>query len=259
MATRKEEQAKRRAERLEAERRAAQSSRSRLILGYVVAGLLSLAVVAGIIVAITSGGDSETDAGGGNAEGLPEAAHIETFFGSVNDFEPDAREGTPPPPLEQGDLEVAAKAANCKLELDLPDEGADHLNPDAKRPEYESNPATSGPHVEPPHQQADGAYLEAVEPFFWVHSLEHGRIVVQYSPDLPEDQQLELKGMFDEDPTAMILTPNPDIPYDVAASAWTNLIGCKSFEGGATIDALRVFRDTFRGQGPEPVGMTAPS
>jgi hypothetical protein len=51
----------------------------------------------------------------------------------------------------------------------------------------------------------------------------------------------------------MIMFPNPDMKYEVAAAAWTNLLGCDSYEGAATLDAIRAFRDTFRGQGPEPV------
>jgi hypothetical protein len=85
-----------------------------------------------------------------------------------------------------------------------------------------------------------------------VHSLEHGRVEIQYSPDLPEEQQLEIKGLFEESPDAVIMFPNPDMPYDVAIAAWRNLAGCKTYEGAATLDLLRVFRDVYRGQGPEP-------
>jgi len=252
MASRREEQARRRAERLEAERRAAESGRRRLILGYVVAGLLSAAIVAGIIVAIASGGgDSETQVGG---EEIPEEAHIELDSGMVHEISPDGREGTPPPELAQGDLEVAAEEAGCELRLDLEEEGATHLKEDF--PEYGTQPPTSGDHH--PEQQADGAYSEQVPPQYAVHSLEHGRIQIQYSPELSEAEQLELKGLFDEDPGGMMLFPNSDMPYDVAAAAWTQLLGCKSYEGAATIDAIRAFRDTYRGQGPEPVPLDFP-
>ena len=93
---------------------------------------------------------------------------------------------------------------------------------------------------------------------YTVHSLEHGRIDIQYSPDLPEDQQLELKGLFDEDYDGMLLFPNPDMPFDVAATAWTQMMSCPTYEGRATLDALRAFRDTYRGQGPEPVPVVIP-
>ena len=50
--------------------------------------------------------------------------------------------------------------------------------------------------------------------------------------------------------------PNPEMPYEVAATAWTQLMGCKKYEGAATLDAIRDFRDTYRGLGPEPLPMT---
>jgi hypothetical protein len=43
------------------------------------------------------------------------------------------------------------------------------------------------------------------------------------------------------------------MPYAVTASAWTQLMGCKEYKGRATLDALRDFRDTYRGLGPEPL------
>ena len=43
------------------------------------------------------------------------------------------------------------------------------------------------------------------------------------------------------------------MPYDVAATAWTQLVGCKSYEDGATLDVIRDFRDQFLGRGPEAI------
>ena len=253
----KQEREQRRLERLEAEKREAANERRRLILGYVVAGALTLAVVVGIVIVIAgSGGDGDEVTVDG--EEVSEAAHIEVQSGSVNGFAPDDREGTPPPAVAQGDLEVAAKEAGCELDLDLEDEGNTHISPNDDPPEYRTDPPTSGDHIVPPRQQADGAYSEYPDPKFTVHSLEHGRIAVQYSPDLPQEAQLELKGLFDEDFDGMLLFPNPDMPFDVAATAWTQMIGCPTYEGAATIDALRAFRDTYRGQGPEPVPIVIP-
>ncbi len=255
--TTREERDRRRQERLEAERREASAERRRLILGYAVAGVLGLAVVVGIVIVIagSGGGDAEVTVDGNE---IPEAAHVEVQSGSVNGFAPDGRTGTPPPPIEQGDLETAAREAGCELRLDLTDEGNTHIEPQEPEPAYKTDPPTSGNHVVPPRQQADGAYSEYPDPIFTVHSLEHGRIDVQYSPDLSEADQLELKGLFDEDFDGMLLFPNPEMPYEVAATAWTQLLGCETYEGRATLDAIRAFRDTFRGQGPEPVAIVIP-
>jgi hypothetical protein len=246
MPTRREDRERRRAERLAAERAQQSAERRRLIIGYIVAGVLGAAVLGGIVIAVagSGGGDGTADPGD-----FPDAAHIQTQSGFDHGVEPDGREGTPPPELQQGDLETAAKQANCELDLELEEEGNTHVNDDTVN--YKTNPPTSGDHN--PEQQADGAYAEMPRPVDFVHSLEHGRIEIQYSPDLPEAQQLELKGVFDENPDGMLLFPNPDMPYEVAVTAWTNMMTCDTYEGATTLDAIRDFRDIYRGNGPEPV------
>ena len=68
MASRKEEKERLRKERLEAEKQASDSQRQRLLIGYVVAGILGLLVLAGIVVLIAgSSGDDET----GGSENVP--------------------------------------------------------------------------------------------------------------------------------------------------------------------------------------------
>ena len=246
MADRKEERERLRRERLEAERRGASDERRRLILGYAVAGILGALVLAGIVVAIMN-------AGGGVGEHEPnEAAGIdpdtgETFEGTL---EPDEREGTEPPDVELAELEEAAEAADCELQLDLEDQGATHIADDAEAPEYKTNPPTSGDHS--PNPLADGAYLDQAEAANALHSLEHGRVGIQYDSGLSEDEQLALKGVFDDDPEGMHMFPNDKMPYAVAAVSWTNLMGCDSYSP-EVLDAVRAFRDEFRGQGPEDV------
>jgi hypothetical protein len=241
MPNRREEQERRRAERLATEQEAERATRRRLVTGYVVAGVLSLALVVGVAAALTAGGDD--DVGGTCA-----TARIDVQTGSTHDFEPDCREGTVPPPVKQGDLEKAAAASRCELQLNLPDEGRQHIT-DESQAKYDTNPPTSGPHNI--QQEADGAYAEQPDAWYVVHSLEHGRVEIQYSPELPEKDQLALKGVFDESPGGVLLFPNSDMPYEVAVTGWTKLMGCKAYEGEATLDAVRDFRDVYRGDAPE--------
>jgi len=253
MASRKEEKERLRKQRLAAERREASSGRQRLLVGYAVAGLLAAAVVVGIVIVIASGSGDDGGSGGGDA---PENAAIDPGSGVVAG-EPDGREGTGPPAVEQARLEQAARAAGCELRLDLPDEGNDHFTREDQG-DYDTSPPTSGDHYGVVNENgsgalADGAYIDTPPLSRAVHALEHGRIEIQYGPDLSEEDQLAIKGVFNEDPNGMILFPNPDMNYEVAAAAWTNLLGCDAYEGAATLDAIRAFRDTFRGQGPEPV------
>jgi hypothetical protein len=193
----------------------------------------------------TPEGAGATGAGGPSEGGC--SAHIDRASGEATGLEPDERCGESPPPPETTDLNEAADAAGCELRLDLPDEGNQHI-PRSRMPRYETNPPTSGPHDAVP--LADGAYLEHPHERFYVHSLEHGRIVVHYDPSLPEDEQLALKGLFDEDPEGMVLIPTPQIPYEVAATAWRNGLGCDAYSPDA-LDAIRAFREELRGKGPE--------
>ena len=252
----REEREQRRTERLAAERREAAGARRRLIIGYIVAGALGLAVVVGIVIVLAGSGGDGADGQTVDGGELPAAAHIELESGVLHDYSSDGREGTVPPELAQGDLAAAAEQAGCELMLDLEEEGNTHLTKRGDAPEYESDPPTSGDHW--PEQLADGAYGEYPDPIYSLHGLEHGRIAIHYSPELSEEEQLELKGLFDEDFDGMLLFPNPEMPYEVAATAWTQMIGCEQYEGAATIDAIRDFRDTYRGQGPEAVPVVIP-
>ena len=88
----------------------------------------------------------------------------------------------------------------------------------------------------------------------FVHSLEHGRLEIQYAPDLPEKDQLALKGLYDTMYGATLLFPNEKMPYEVAATTWTNLLGCPTYKGAITLDAIRAFgKATWGKYGGEPV------
>jgi hypothetical protein len=246
MATRKEEKDALRQRRLEKEAQEKQSDRKRLTVAYVVGAVVVIVAAVGIFIAVGSGG-------GGSDSG---EAHInlDLSAGSTNGIQPDERVGTPPPAAKLTALPAAAKAAGCKLRLQLKDEGHEHIPPSAKTPDYETNPPTSGPHVEPPFQQADGAYREMPQEIDIVHSLEHGRLEIQYSPKLPEADQLALKGLYDTEYGAALLFPNDKMPYEVAATTWTNMIVCPTYKGAATLDAIRAFgKETWGKFGGEPV------
>lgn len=221
-------------------------SNGRLIVAYAVASVLILAIAVGLFIAVS--GDEE-----GGAQG---DAHLNlnTSFGSTNGYEPDDRAGTPPAAAAATELDAAVEAAGCELRLGLPDEGNGHIPVGSESPGYETNPATSGDHVEPPYQQADGAYRETPRDIEVVHALEHGRLAIQYSPDLAEADQLQLKGLYDTMYGATLLFPNGEMPYAVAATTWTNLLGCPGYEGAATLDAIRAFgMETWGKFGGEPV------
>ena len=196
---------------------------------------------------------------GGGSDGASESAHINDESGSTNGLLADERAGTPPAAGAKTtasikDLRRAASEANCYILIGTkPDEGK-QLPPGAPAPEYETEPPASGPFVEPPHQQADGAYMNMPDAINQVGALNNGRMTIQYAPDLSEEFQLELKGLYDTMYGATLLFPNDEMNYAVAATTWTNLLGCTGLEGQGTIDLIRDFgKATWGKYGGEPV------
>jgi hypothetical protein len=250
--SRKEEKERLREIRREKEQRAEAELRRRMRVGYAIAGLLGVAVVAAIVVfALGSGGSESSE------------AHINVNSGSTNGVAPDSRTGIAPPPVKVSDLKTAAKQAGCVLRQNLPDEGHTLISPEAPTPKYKTNPPTSGPHVEPPYQQADGAYGQEPKEIDFVHSLEHGRMEIQYSPKLVSPEQLQLKGLYDTLYAGTLLFPNQKMPYEVAATTWTNFLGCKTYKGAITLDAIRDFGKAtwgrFGGEPPTSFPFTGPT
>jgi hypothetical protein len=243
MANRRDEERERlRQAREEREQKHAGSAKRRLMAGYAAAGVVGLAVLIGLVLVILSAAN-KNDSG---------EAHIVQATGSTNGIQPEKRSGTKPPPPKVANLQKAAKMAGCDLRLHLPEEGHQHLAPTATV-EYGTNPPTSGNHVEPPYMQADGAYSEMPKELDIVHSLEHGRMEIQYSPGLGESEQLELIGLYDTMYGATLLFPNDSMPYDVAATTWRNLLGCNEWKGAITLDAIRAFgKETWGKEGREP-------
>ncbi|HMT04399.1 MAG TPA: DUF3105 domain-containing protein [Solirubrobacterales bacterium] len=211
------------------------------LAGYAI-GLVFLCFIAGgVVLALRSG------------EEPPGSAHISSSSGSSNGLAPDNRVGTTYPGPQMTDLESAARVARCVVRENLPDEGNDHLTTEEPVPDYGTTPPTSGDHISPPLQQADGAWADPAAQVNVVHALEHGRIAIQYDPSLPESAQLELKGLYDTAYSAALLFPNPEMPYAAAATSWRNLIVCPDWKGRKTLDAIRAFGVEHQGNSPEPM------
>jgi hypothetical protein len=126
-------------------------------------------------------------------------------------------------------------------------EGRGHT---AKPVKYKTAPPTSGAHN--PTPTSDGAYLKTPKPYEGlVHALEHGRVIIWFKPGVAPATKGALRKLYDEDNALMVLTPNSrPMPYAVAATAWTQLLGCPSYNPKVP-DAIRAFRDAYRLKGPE--------
>jgi hypothetical protein len=225
-----------RREREERERKAREEQQRKRLVGFGAAGLLVIAAVVGLAV-VAFGGN------GGGASGDTEQAL--PGGGSV-------------PEQQEFDLTAAARAAGCELRSRRASDRT-HTTSLDQTVNYPTNPPTSGRHYLEP--VPDDAYAEAPQDEELVHNLEHGRVIIWFKPGLPEEQRADLKALFDEDEYQMLLVPRPNMPYDVAASAWNRdpepngtgrLLLCDRMSP-EVFDALRTFRDEHRSNGPEPI------
>ena len=229
MSSRKEEKERLRQEREQAEQAARASEARRKRLGIVLGGVLAVAVVAIAVLALTGGGDdsNEPDDGGGGTNASLPASKTDDLDEAIKN----------------------AKGAGCVFK-EFKDEGNQHLaNRDETYDDYKTNPPTSGPHVPPP-SAFDGKYDPGNSPRKedWVHSLEHGRVILMYKAGTPQKRIDQLDALFDEDVgtqpggyKTMLLENNTNMPFAVAAVSWTKYAACKTFTDDA-FDVLRAFR-----------------
>jgi hypothetical protein len=227
MASRKEEKERRRQERIAAERAAHESARRRRLYSIVAGSILSIAAVAAIVVAVSAGGG--TDSGSG-----------------ALGFSEEASNTLPAPAQKISSLDEAAKKAGCVLK-NPPIAGRTHTTKPVK---YGTNPPVSGNHY--PIPEKDGVYKEQPPFTHIVHTLEHGRVEIQYTPTLPERRIRQLGGLFNQDTAYYLLFPNDTMKYDVAVAAWGHLAGCKKFSAGV-FDVIRAFKQRYVGKAPEPL------
>jgi hypothetical protein len=228
MASRKEEKERRRQERIAAERAAQESARRRRLYSVVAGSILSVAAVAAIVVAVSAGGGG-ADSGSGKLG-----------------FSEEAKNTLPAPAQKTADLDMAAKEAGCILK-NPPIDGRTHTTKPVK---YRTNPPVSGNHYPIPEQ--DGVYTQQPPFTHIVHTLEHGRVEIEYSPTLPQQRIRQLGGLFNSDTAYYLLFPNDTMKYDVAVAAWGHLAGCKKWSNGV-FDVIRAFKQRYVGKAPEPL------
>jgi hypothetical protein len=236
VSSRQEEKEQRRRERLALEQSEARARARRTRLQYVFGGLLALAAAAAIVLILVSSGGGED---GGGEDGGPREA--------------DAADVTLPA-QQAGDLTAAAKAAGC--EVTHPEiEGANHLDKEFTAADYKTNPPTSGDHFA--QWAEDGIYDAGNNPplGMLVHTLEHGRINVQYKPGTPAATIAQLEALLAEQSEGyhMLLYENPtEMDAAVAATAWGHSVTCPRMSD-EVFDVLRTFRGEYIDKGPENV------
>lgn len=127
--------------------------------------------------------------------------------------------------------------------------------------EYNSTPATSGPHGA---TVIFNVYMESLPQFNLVHNLEHGGVAVQYGSGVPEATVAEIVNWYSEDPRGLVLAPlpselekeDPSLGAKVALTSWTHLMTCNRFDEGAFDDFLDEYRGP-QGDAPEKAELDA--
>ena len=218
---------------------AARTRRLQLVGGTVL--VLAVIAVAAILISSSGGG---SDSNGPDAKNAAATVPIPK----------------PGPNASPDKLAAAAKAAGCKVS-NPPIEGSTHVGSTVK---YKTNPPTSGNHN--PQPASDGIYDPGNTPAkeHYVHSLEHGRIEIQYKPGTPKKTIDQLETLFAEKTETKFGTPSEDgsytllfenntnMPYAVAATAWGHMLACPSMND-KVFDAIRSFRASYTLQAPEKI------
>lgn len=155
------------------------------------------------------------------------------------------------------DVGVSAGAANCS-DLETAEAlGRDHINED-DGVDYNTDPPTSGPHLETPAQPTFYGANQEVDPKSLVHNHEHGQIVIWYSPDAPEAVTDDLQAIQQQQESATVAAPYDGIeaPYNFALTAWVTdpepqgvIQRCEQVSQEVVDD----FRRSHQGFGPEPL------
>jgi hypothetical protein len=230
VSSRQKEKERRRQERLERERAAAAAAQRKRRFGLVAGGGLAVVAIAAIAVVALAGGGKDSVAKPTGGLSIADA---------------------PIPAARDLPLAQAAKAAGCTART-FPSEGRTHVLTPVT---YKTNPPTSGNHNPTPAH--DGIYDPGNTPAKenLVHSLEHGRIEVQYKPGSSRrtigQLQSLVKQMQDQgDPRLLLFENETSMPYAVAATAWTHMLACPAMNQRVP-DAIRAFTKTYDLKAPE--------
>jgi hypothetical protein len=152
--------------------------------------------------------------------------------------------------------EVLADSSCGAVAREFMIEGASHVA-DCSPVSYGSNPPSSGTHYE--HWASFRVYDSPLPRGFWVHSMEHGAVVLAYSCKDCEDEVEGAKAFIDSLPVdplcssgsgpsrRIILTPDPLLETAWAAAAWGHTLTAECFEP----EIFRAFVEAHYGAGPE--------
>jgi hypothetical protein len=115
----------------------------------------------------------------------------------------------------------------------VPNEGFEHV-PIGTATAYRAHPPASGMHYPVPAQT--GVYPEGLAPGFWIHSLEHGYIVLLFKAPADEKMLTEFREVVQGFPKSkfgnvkLVIAPYADMPHSFAVLAWDWRLWLDSFD-----------------------------
>lgn len=133
------------------------------------------------------------------------------------------------------------------------DEGRQHVS-QTEKIQYKAPIPTSGPHSQEAEWGVSPIQLpnESV-----VHNMEHGGVVISYSPDLDSTTVSKLTALFEKPyavstflPTKAIVMPRSEQTKPIVLASWNRELQLDSFDQQKIID----YYNTNIGKSPEPKG-----
>jgi Protein of unknown function (DUF3105) len=157
------------------------------------------------------------------------------------------------PPVSAAALEAGRAAAGSEGVRTFPEAGRDHIDAGAQPKNWNSNPPTSGDHLQ--NWLQPGVYNSEQDMRAMVHSLEHGYVLMLYK-DIPDSQVDQLRQFVEQrDGSKLILAPYSGLEQNgVALAAWRNL----EVLDGVNMDVVQAFvndymvPDATKSVAPEP-------
>jgi len=129
----------------------------------------------------------------------------------------------------------------------ISDLGRDHIATDSKKPEYNSNPPTSGPHFATPASW--GVYDKELPDQQIIHNLEHGGVWITFNSDLEKEVIEKLKEIASSYKSKVIMTPRAANDSKIALASWERLLKLDSYNE----EEIKDFVARMRNKGPESV------
>lgn len=171
------------------------------------------------------------------------------FFGVGGFFYLRSVVGNPAATPGAGTPPAGATPIPSELGQAVPIQGQQHVQPGEAHPEYNSDPPTSGWHLD--NAIRAGFYKEPQLDEALVHNLEHGHIVIAYDCEKLtncDDVKAKLKAIFDRyNGWKITVVPRNNKDAPLALTAWGRILKLDDYDEAS----ITAFINAYRDKGPE--------